>query len=675
EPDVYVGPLEVLRYSPEGSIPMAPELSVTFSQPMVALTSQEEAAANVPVKLTPEPPGKWRWLGTRTLIFRPDGRFPMSTSYRVTVPAGTRAANGSTLATEKSWSFSTPPLTVKSSYPVNDTTQARDALMFMEFDQRIDPAALLPAIKVTGGDRVLKTRLATSDEVNAAIAQDKNGTARLREAPKDKWIAFRAIDPKTGASDLALPSNSQIKVSLTTGAPSAEGPNLTQKSHNFEFRTYGPFKVTSHGCIQDCGPYDAFEFDFSNALSGDVDESRIRVEPAIGDLETFVSDSNLMVDGLKRGDTTYRITLDKSIKDRFNQTLGRDVTFTFKVGPSPRRYTGPNNFVVTDPAAPTTCSVFSVNFTHLKVQINSVTPDDWPKWLAYQRDRNRTRSRPGRSVFSRVIPIRKAANDVVETAIDLRPALTNGHGQLILIVEPSGGKASDDDDEDTTESWIQVTDIGLDAFADRNDLVGWVTSLKDGTPMRDVDVTLRPSGLTARSGPDGLARLAFNSAVPTEPGLIVARRDGDVAILPESLSYWKGYTGSWFRKDQSDSLRWFVFDDRKMYRPGEEVHVKGWIRQLGAGKTGDIGPLPNTVTNVAYTVTDSRNNQLQTGSLPLNAFGGFDWSLKLPDKMNLGSATLRLQALSPLSGNIHQHMFQVQEFRRPEFEVKTQAES
>ena len=41
-------------------VPLAPELSVTFSQPMVAVTSQSDAAATTPVKLTPTPKGKWR---------------------------------------------------------------------------------------------------------------------------------------------------------------------------------------------------------------------------------------------------------------------------------------------------------------------------------------------------------------------------------------------------------------------------------------------------------------------------------------------------------------------------------------------------------------------------------------------------------------------------------------
>src|ERR1700752_2484468 len=47
------GPLEVVRYSPEGSFPLAPELSITFSQPMIELTTQEDAAANIPVRLNP----------------------------------------------------------------------------------------------------------------------------------------------------------------------------------------------------------------------------------------------------------------------------------------------------------------------------------------------------------------------------------------------------------------------------------------------------------------------------------------------------------------------------------------------------------------------------------------------------------------------------------------------
>ena len=674
---VTAGPLEVLRYSPEGAVPIAPELTIAFSQPMVALTSQDEAATNIPVKLNPQPPGKWRWLGTKTLIFKPDERFPMATTYVVNVPAGTRAANGSTLTTEKSWSFTTPPVSVKTTYPIKDGVQPRDALIFIEFDQRIDPVAVLPAIRVSSGEQIFKTRLATAGEVKQAIALDPEGTAPLRAA-NDRLIAIRAVDPKT---DQALPANSRIRVSLVSGAPSAEGPNLSQESHDFWFSTYGPFKVTKHGCEQNpCETHDSFEIEFNNDLVKDLDKSKIKIEPALAEMETFIYESSLSIDGRKRGNTTYRVTLDKSIEDKFHQTLGRDLTFTFKVGPGPKRIAGlGNDFVVMDPASPARYSVFSTNYTKLTTRIYSVTPDDWPAWIAYQIARETSKTKPtppGRLVVSKTISIRNAASGIVETPIDLTPALTNGLGQMILIVEPSGGRPTENDgDPEMVESWIQVTNLGLDAFVDRTDLVGWVTSLKDGAPLSNVDLTIWPTGISSQSGPDGLARFALKLASSTARSYIVARHGGDAALLPNNSSLMINPSEAWVRKDKSDSLRWFVFDDRKIYQPREEVHIKGWIRRVGADKTGDIGPLADATTHVAYILSDSRGNQVKVGSVALNKFGGFDWAFKLPDKLNLGYTSLKLQALSPLEGNTYQHYFQVQEFRRPEFEVKAQTES
>src|SRR5690606_11790470 len=107
------GPLEVLRYAPEGPIPLAPFLSITFNQPMIPLGTVEQLAAEeVPVELTPDVPGIWRWVGTKTLTFEYAGgdneRFPMATVFTATVPAGTTSVTGGELAEEVSWTFSTP---------------------------------------------------------------------------------------------------------------------------------------------------------------------------------------------------------------------------------------------------------------------------------------------------------------------------------------------------------------------------------------------------------------------------------------------------------------------------------------------------------------------------------------------------------------------------------------
>jgi alpha-2-macroglobulin len=124
-----------------------------------------------------------------------------------------------------------------------------------------------------------------------------------------------------------------------------------------------------------------------------------------------------------------------------------------------------------------------------------------------------------------------------------------------------------------------------------------------------------------------------------------------------------------------DTLRWLVFDDRQMYRPGEEVHFKGWIRRVGGGETGDVGPLQGAASRVYYRLIDSQGNDVHSGSLSPNALGGFDLALTLPDGMNLGYTTLYLiaEGAGDLEGREYHHPFQVQEFRRPEFEVSASA--
>ena len=58
--------------------------------------------------------------------------------------------------------------------------------------------------------------------------------------------------------------------------------------------------------------------------------------------------------------------------------------------------------------------------------------------------------------------------------------------------------------------------------------------------------------------------------------------------------------------------------------------------------------------------------------------GGFDFAITLPTNTNLGYTRVMLEAQGNLAGLIGQrfsHGFQVQEFRRPEFEVSARNET
>ena len=678
------GPLEVVRYSPVGDVPIAPNLSVTFSQPMVAVGSQEEAAENVPVKLTPQPPGKWRWIGTKTLLFEPTGRFPMATQYSVTVPAGTKSANGGTLGGARTWKFTTPPPTVKDFYPTKASVQRRDVLMFAEFDQRIDPVVVLRNIRIEAGRSRISARLATPEE----IEKDNDVRQLAKRAEKDRWLVFRAVDA-AGNSQNALPTGSDINVSVLAGTPSAEGPRTTTQTQSFPFLTFGPLRVTKHQCGYDrsCTPNDNWTIEFSNPLDTSVfQDSQIKVEPRVEGLKTSIYNNQLYISGTKPGRTTYQVTLDPSIKDKFGQTLGASAAVSFAVGAAPPAiFSGGGSFIVLDPAGPASVPVYTINYDRVSARLYSVAPEDWPAWIYYQRNElgwgddqaKKQTTPPGRLLYSKIVDVSAKPEEMVETGIDLSAALKDGFGQMILIVEPEPRPAKKNRwERDSVETWIQRTNIGLDAFVDRTDLIGWATSLKDGAPLAGIAMTLLPNGVAATNSADGMARITLPPQSPKlPPNLLVARAGNDVAILPEQTSYWGG--GTWFRKDTSDTLRWYVLDDRGLYRPGEEVHVKGWIRRVGVAKDGDVGPLNNAVSDITYVLKDSRGNEITKGNSAIDALGGCDCALKLPPTMNLGGANITLKAWGGAgeTGRDFGHNFRVEEFRRPEFEVSAKTES
>ena len=131
-------------------------------------------------------------------------------------------------------------------------------------------------------------------------------------------------------------------------------------------------------------------------------------------------------------------------------------------------------------------------------------------------------------------------------------------------------------------------------------------------------------------------------ASPKSQNILIAKRGNDVAFLPENADYYWQETGNWYKKVEADTLVWSVFDDRNLYKPREEVAVKGYIRKKTAGKLGDITSLGDAARGLTYSVKDSRNNEIAKGTAQLNAFGAFDLKFKLPDNANLGNAANRL---------------------------------
>ena len=656
-PAVASGPPSVLRFAPEGEVPVAPQLSVTFDRPMIALTSQDEAAAQVLVQLEPTPPGQWRWIGTRTLLFEPDGGFPRATHYTATVPAGTPDAQGQPLAEAATWAFATPPLKLVASRPGIWGPQGLTPVIVLLFDQAIDPAALLPHLSLRGaGDPQL--RIATAEELQA----DPEAAALVGAAPPDRVLALRAKAP--------LKRGQTYEIVVAAGAPSAEGPRTPDAAQSDTFFTYDPLEVKEARCgwRDECGPDDGWTIEFNNPLDEDAfDPALVTIEPDPG-LDVTANGRTITIHGSKPGRTKYRVSIDSALRDEFGQTLERGWTHTFSVGPAPLALRGPQTFVVLDPAAEPGLTVHTVNHESLRVRVWSVQPGDYgafSQWMRGWSQHQGNTPPPGRRLADERVSVDGTPDAWFESTVSLKKHLPTGTGQLVVWIEPSK-QPRERWAQARTVSWVQATQLGLSAHVDSGELIAWASDLRTGASRAGVEVAIEPSGIRAVTDAQGVAVLPLPTT-DQGPQLLTGRVDGDVALLPQSTGYYNQRAG-WTKTDHGRHHAFFVFTDRGLYRPGERVSIKGYARQLDRREGGDVEAVAGG--QLAWSFSGPRGNDIAKGTAKVSALGGFDLQIDLPDDVNLGTGWLDLRGASgAIQGGRTRQGVEIQEFRRPEFEV------
>ncbi len=671
KPAVPGAALEVVRYMPEGPVAIAPEVNVTFSQPMVAITSQADAAAVQPVKLSPQPKGSWRWIGTRTITFKPDVRFPQATTYRVEIAAGTKSAIGGVLAKPVAFTFETPaPQIVAFSPNTPEQTiygfepQRVDVPMFALFDQRVDPAAALAHVVVhaRGGKplavRPLDDNERAADKTIARLAGDAT-----RDGHDGRWIAFRTAQP--------LPSDAVIEIELSPGMPSLEGPNVTTAGQTFELHTDPPLKLIDARCGGECRPSTPFSFQLNNPLDdAKFDDALITVSPAIPELEIRHSGPWITVIGQTKPRETYHVAIAGKLTDTFGQQLGHDEHADFAVLDAAPSFYGPSGMVVLDPAAPKpTLDFFTTNYDQLEVELYRVAPGDLTAYDTYERTDGKVP--PGKLVTREVVPTKAGKNALAETSLDLSPALDHGHGHVLAIVSPRPW--TETFPPPRLIAWVQVTKLAIDAHVDNENLVAFATDLATGKPAGDVALDLEPFGVEGKTGADGLATLALSDVGAKGATQLIARRGDDVAFVAGSSGYWD-YETRWRKSWKSLALAWYVvLTIVKLLQARRGRHAQwGWLRTVDQNMHGDVGPIGTAATSVTYRVVDSRSNEIAKGSATVDALGGFSTKLTLPKTPNLGTAWVEFTSVGSIVAT-HRHAIRIDEFRRPEFEVAAHA--
>lgn len=664
------GKLTVESHSPEGAVELVPHVSITFSKPMVSVSGRNDLETS-PVTLTPMPKGRWRWLGTRTLLFQPEKRMPMATRYTVTVPKQTKSMDGTTLGEDLTFSFETPPVKLMDQYPAGGPHEL-DQTAVLVFNQHVEAEAMLPFIEVEARGKKIDFRMATDAEQQAFV----NRVPRFKEV-------FESESTKAIAISLqGLPVASTIEVKVLQGAPSAEGPKKTEWVQNFDFYTYHPFQLNSAECGWggDCSPSQAFVLEFNNRIDESAfTDDLITVSPAIPNMEISRWGDQLSIMGLKQGNTTYTVNISNKLKDVYGQKLKKSESAKFTTGRLRPTLVGPPGEAVTiSPFDTPAVAVHSMNHKKLQITVNRVDASvfkDWAHWKTERRrDADDDEPMPGKRLYQKTLTMPK--NDEWQhSVIDLSKYIEHKAGHFAIMVHPLP-RAKNPWERQEVVLWVQVTEIGVSVFREHEQLIAWASALRDGSPLKDVTFTLWPGKTaTALSDEAGMAQMALPD---TDSSFMVAKKGYDTAIVyPDSVSsiVWGG--GHWTKVTERNKLSCYAVSDRGMYKPGEKVHITGWLREIDTHNAATISKTVRPVKKVRYTLTGPRRNPLASGEVTTTALGGFHIQVTLPKNVNLGTAELELVSDRgdldfPYSHKYHH--IQIQEFKKPEFEVSAQVD-
>ncbi|HYJ06064.1 MAG TPA: alpha-2-macroglobulin [Chthoniobacterales bacterium] len=198
----------------------------------------------------------------------------------------------------------------------------------------------------------------------------------------------------------------------------------------------------------------------------------------------------------------------------------------------------------------------------------------------------------------------------------------------------------------TATRFILVSDLGLlvKKNADQTSDV-FVVSIKTGQPIGGVTVEiLGRNGIpvqSAKTSPDGRASFASVEKNEHEKKAVayVARLGEDISFIPyardDRMLNFSRFDIDGVEKVLAEDLDAFVFTDRGVYRPGDEMHIGLVIKQRNW--SGRLAGLP-----IETEVVDARDLKVQTKKLALPAVGFTEVNYKTAYESPTGEYTINV---------------------------------
>jgi uncharacterized protein YfaS (alpha-2-macroglobulin family) len=521
-----------------------------------------------------------------------------------------------------------------------------------------------------------------------AITPDPNKGSERYDLPVNAsgaaYLGYeRSSDPKVKARALAVLSDALERRSfwrpaidaLKTSLELVDDPKVhleyekLRAEHGFRMVDY---KTESEAT----SPRLCLQFS-ENLARGQVDFAKF-VSVNGKDPQSVTSDgTQLCVEGLTHGDR-YEVQLRAGLPSEVDESLQKNIEIAVYVPDrkpfvrfSGKAYVLPSRGQQGIPLVSVNTAKVSVDVYRIgdRNLVSTLQSGDFQRQLSgYEIESIKSRS--GERVFSGSMDVTQKLNEEVTTALPVTDAVgALKPGVYVAIAKPTQ-KSKEEYSTEATQ-WFIVSDLGLTAFSGDDGVHAFVRSLAAATPSAGVQVKLvaRNNEVlgTATADANGYAR--FDGALARgegglQPALLVAENGtGEYAFLDLTTNAFdltdRGVKG----REAPGPLDGFLYTERGVYRPGEEVHVTALVRD----KAGRAESLPVTLIVTRPDGVEYRRYTLQDKGL-----GGRELSLTVPASAQTGTWRAKLHA-DPASDALTQVSFLVEDFVPERLDMKLEA--
>lgn len=213
---------------------------------------------------------------------------------------------------------------------------------------------------------------------------------------------------------------------------------------------------------------------------------------------------------------------------------------------------------------------------------------------------------------------------------------------------------------------LSVTDMALVTKTTPGHLLVRAVDRMSGAPLPNVpvqvyDIDTRQDIARSSTDPDGL--LAIDVKEVTNEGAVVLAHNGkDFAVTTVG-----GYSLS---ADSGRNFMGYVYTDRPVYRPGHPVHFRAIVRNL----VGALYQRPDA-SSVEVQVEDPDGKSLFKKKMSLSRYGTVSGDLTLAADAAIGYYSVNVSLDSDENSLKAFGGFNVEEYRKPEYEVKVTSEA